>query len=267
MTSRLAEILQTKRRDLEHTFRTVRRAELQRFANIERPSLADSIRSDGGIRVIAEIKRCSPSAGPIRADADPVEVARNYVNGQADALSVLTDTPYFGGKIEDLWNVTDFLASHRRSVPVLRKDFTIHPIQILEAAEAGASAILLIVAALQPDELRRFRDLARLAGLDAIFEVHDANELEIALDADATIIGVNNRDLHTFTTDLNVSERLIPEIPEGVIAIAESGIYTASDIERVLIAGADAVLVGEALMRTTDPEDLIGSFKAVRLVH
>jgi len=157
MSSRLEEILQTKRNDLQHAFRTVREAEFSRFADVPRPSFARALRGDGQISVIAEIKRRSPSAGAICADADPVEVARQYVNGQADALSVLTDTPYFGGRIADLWEVTEFLQNHRRNVPVLRKDFTVHPIQILEAAEAGASAVLLIVAALQSDELRAFR--------------------------------------------------------------------------------------------------------------
>lgn len=263
MSSRLEEILQTKRHDLQHAFRTVREAEFSRFNAVPRPSFARALRTDGQISVIAEIKRRSPSAGAIRADADPVEIARQYVNGQADALSVLTDTPYFGGKMADLWEVTEFLQNHRRNVPVLRKDFTVHPIQILEAAEAGASAILLIVAALRPDELRAFRDFAALAGLDAIFEVHNARELEIAIHCDAAIIGVNNRNLHTFQTDLAVSDHLIPEIPDSVIAISESGIYTPADIERVLTAGADAVLVGEALMREDDPEGLIGSFKDV----
>jgi indole-3-glycerol phosphate synthase len=196
------------------------------------------------VGVIAEVKRRSPSAGAIREEADPVETALLYEKGGASAISVLTDLEYFGGTLGDIERVT----SHTK-LPVIRKDFIIDELQILEARNAGASAVLLIVRLLGRESLRALRDIAHEAGMVALVEVHDDEELDIAIDSGARIIGVNNRDLDTLTIDLAVSERLIPRIPKGVTAVAESGLRSPDDVRRMADAGADAVLVGEALMR------------------
>ncbi|TVR46952.1 MAG: indole-3-glycerol-phosphate synthase, partial [Puniceicoccaceae bacterium] len=189
--------------------------------------------------------------------ADPRDQAIRYREGGADALSVLTDERYFGGTLADLQAVSNHLGP--KGPPRLRKDFTIHPLQILEALEAGASAILLIVRALEDDALLRLREAADAAGLASLFEIHSEPELERALRAGASIIGVNNRDLAAFRTDLALSERLIPQIPAPIVRISESGIATAADAARARAAGADAILVGEALMRAPDPAELLGA--------
>jgi indole-3-glycerol phosphate synthase len=198
-------------------------------------------------RVIAEIKRCSPSRGEIRPDFDPVMIAKAYAEAGAAAISVLTDERYFGGHLE-------YLEAVRRAVPLplLRKDFIVDPYQVDEARAAGADAVLLIAGALTPAELRALRERAAGLGLDALVEVHDAGQLESALAAGADLIGINNRDLRTFEVDLGVTERLAAEMPEGVVAVAESGIFSAGDVERLEAAGAQAFLVGEALMREED---------------
>ena len=266
MSNKLDEIMASKRREMESRIRPVRNRELERFRELHQQSfrMATAIQSAESLAVIAEIKRKSPSAGDISLTLDAVEQARLYVNGEADALSVLTDEPFFGGKLEDLWNVSDFLAQHRRNTPCLRKDFMIHPIQVLEAAEAGASAILIIVRALPVDDMKRLREAADLAGMDSLYEVHSESELEVALSLDPAIVGVNNRDLSRFVTDLALSESLIPQIPNGILTVSESGIFTAEDSGRAYAAGADAVLVGEALVRASDPEELIQELKNVR---
>ncbi|MGF1531621.1 MAG: indole-3-glycerol phosphate synthase TrpC [Puniceicoccaceae bacterium] len=253
MPTSLEEIIAQKHLELKPRLRRVRDEELARFASFPRISFRRAI-SASAPGIIGEIKRRSPSAGAICDDADPVEYARNYVNAGIDAISVLTDQTFFGGDIQDLCEVTDFLRHHQRAVPVLRKDFTVHPLQILEAAEAGASAILLIAAALNRDTLLELYRCAELAGLDAIFEVHNQTELDLVLSCEPRIVGVNNRNLHTFSVDLSTSEALIPLIPDDIVSIAESGIFTDSDLQRVAASGARAILVGEALMRSPDPE-------------
>lgn len=198
--------------------------------------------------VIAEVKRRSPSKGEIRRDFEPIACARAYAAGGAAALSVLTDERYFGGHL-------DFLLPIRRAVslPILRKDFTIDPYQVDEARVAGADAVLLIVAALDPPRLAALRARAAELGLDALVEVHDERELDQALAAGAELVGVNNRDLRTFVTDLTVTERLAARAPAGTFLVAESGIAKAADWERLAKAGARAFLVGESLMREPDP--------------
>ena len=198
-------------------------------------------------RVIAEVKRRSPSRGEIRANFDPVVCAVAYAEGGAAAISVLTDESFFGGHL-------DFLAAVRGAVPVplLRKDFVIDAYQVDEARVAGADAVLLIAAALAPDALANLRERAEKLGLCALVEVHDEAELDAALAARARVIGINNRDLRTFETDLGVTERLAPRVSEGVVVVAESGIFTRSDMARLAASGADAFLVGEALMREAD---------------
>jgi len=203
-------------------------------------------------RIIAEMKPRSPSRGVIRADFDPVAIAKAYFEGGAAAISVLTDEPDFGGQLGTLDIV-------RRAVPLplLRKDFMVDAYQIDESRVAGADAILLIVAAFpgadSVAEIRRLKDRADELGLDALIEVHDDREFDIAVECGANFVGVNNRDLATFEVDLAISERLVGRAPDGVVVVAESGISKAKDVERLESAGVDAFLVGEALMREPDP--------------
>jgi indole-3-glycerol phosphate synthase len=224
---------------------------------------AAALRRPGEVRLLAEVKRRSPSAGEIRPGADPVEVARAYESGGAAALSVLTDRQFFGGEL-------DFLVRVREAVrlPVLRKDFVIDPLQVHEARAAGADAILLIVRILSDAQLAGLHGLARELGMDVLVEVHTAGEMERTLAAGCTLAGVNNRDLATFTTDLDLSIRLASTVDEEVTLVAESGIRTAADVDRLGAAGFDAILVGESLMRQPDlraaAAALVGRPKAPR---
>ena len=259
---KLAEIVAWKRREIAGRIRPVRDRELWIIAelNVKRPSFLEAIANPEHLNVIAEIKRKSPSAGDIAATVDASERARHYYNAGADALSVLTDERYFGGSLSDLWDVNDFLQSRQDARPTIRKDFMVHPIQVLEAAEAGAGAILIIVRALNDEEIRGIATAAETAGLDCLYEIHDESELERVLNMDARIVGVNNRDLTSFTTDLAVTERLIPMLPEPIVTVSESGIHTVEDATRARVAGADAVLVGEALMKAEDMDHLVAQF-------
>ena len=268
----LAEIIAHKRREIAPRARPVAAAELARTgaALPPPPSFARALRRpDRRLAVVAEIKRRSPSAGEIKADASAAEQARRYQAAGADALSVLTDLKYFGGTIDDLRAVTGVVGAAAPAVtpgragplPSLRKDFMVHPIQVLEAREAGASAVLLIVRVLSDDELTGLFAAAAAAGLDALFEIHDEADLARALRHGARIIGVNNRDLTSFTTDLAVSERLLPLIPPEITAVSESGIFTGADAARARAAGAHAILAGEALMKAADPSKLIAEFR------
>lgn len=211
----------------------------------------------GPARVIAEVKRASPSAGAIAAGLDAVAQARRYAAAGAAAISVLTDGPGFGGSLEDL-------AAVRAAVPtpLLRKDFVLDRYQLLEARLHGGDAALLIVAALDGPALRRLLGEAAALGLAALVEVHDAAELDRALEAGARLVGVNNRDLRTFAVDLAVSERLLPRLPAGVKGVAESGVRTPADARRLRAAGAANLLVGEALVRAADPGALLGELTA-----
>jgi indole-3-glycerol phosphate synthase len=208
------------------------------------------------VRVIAEVKKASPSKGVIRPDFDPVAIARSYEAGGAACLSVLTDEPFFQGSLDDLRAVRAAVG-----LPILRKDFLIDPYQVYEARAAGADAILLIVAAFAgesaggraPADMARLLTLARELGMDALVEVHTEAELAVALEAGADLIGINNRDLRTFETTLAVTERLAPRIPADRLVVSESGIGSQADLIRVARAGARAVLVGESLMRAPDP--------------
>lgn len=252
---KLQEIMAWKRQEVAARTRPVRDSELQRFCSGEHPHRFEkALRRESGLSIISEIKRKSPSAGAIAEQRDSVEQARLYYNAGTDAISVLTDEKYFGGTIKDLWGVNDLLGNREDSPPTLRKDFFVDRLQVLEAAEAGASCILIIVRALEDGAMDMLFEAANLAGLDAIFEVHEEQEVDRALNAGARIIGVNNRDLSRFVTDLAISEAIIPQLPENCIAISESGIFTLEDAERAFATGADAILVGEALMRMKDPE-------------
>ena len=264
MSDKLTEIMAWKRREIAPLLRPVSETELaQLHGSLPRPpSFAGALkRADGKLAVISEIKRRSPSAGEIKAGALAIDQARRYRTAGADALSILTDQQFFGGTLQDLREVTAEFGRSLPAPPCLRKDFMVHPIQVLEAREAGASAILIIVRALDDVEIATLFNAAKAAGLDALFEIHHEKELERALRHGARIIGVNNRDLAIFKTDLGLSERLIPQFPPDVIAVSESGIFTAADAGRARSAGAHAVLVGEALMKAEDPAALLSEFR------
>lgn len=205
------------------------------------------IRRDGQICLIAEIKKASPSKGLIREDFQPLALARTYHQAGAAALSVLTEDQFFLGRPEYIRTI-----SAEVPLPILNKDFFIDEGQIFEAAYQGAAAVLLIMAILDAATARRFLQLAHALDLDCLVEVHTADELDRALEIGAEIIGINNRDLRTFDVDLGVSEALIPRIPKDKIVVAESGIQTHADVERLRQAGAHAVLIGETFMRSDD---------------
>lgn len=260
MSDKLTEIMAHKRMEIAPRMRDVSLAELAELnASLPTPpSFAQALRrTDGQLAVIAEIKRRSPSAGAIATGIAAPDQAVKYRTAGASALSVLTDTKYFGGELNDLRSVTQLFREQPPAIPCLRKDFMVHPIQVREAREAGASAILIIVRALDDDEISQLHLAAKAAGLDALFEIHNQDELRRAVAHGAGIIGVNNRDLAIFKTDLALSERLIPQFPSGVIAVSESGIATAVDAARARIAGAHAVLVGESLMKAPDTAALL----------
>jgi indole-3-glycerol phosphate synthase len=241
----LAQIVEQKRLELRHRAADVEQRAGESIA--ARRDFAGAItRSDPA--VIAEIKRASPSRGVLSENFEPAAVALAYQRGGAAALSVLTDEKHFGGSLSDL-------ESARRSVtlPVLRKDFTIDRYHVHEAAAHGADAILLIAAILTEREMRDFRELAEQYCMAALVEIHDAEELKPAVDSGARIIGVNNRDLRTFEVNLNVSLRLEDKIPGGVVRVAESGIHSAADVRQLRAAGYQAFLVGEHLMKSSDP--------------
>jgi indole-3-glycerol phosphate synthase len=201
-----------------------------------------------GPAVIAEIKKASPSASVIRADFQPAAIAASYAAAGAACLSVLTDERWFQGSDRCLAEARAACA-----LPVLRKDFTVDPWQVYESRALGADCILLIAAALGRGELQDLHGLAQDIGLDVLVEVHDERELADALAGGAELVGVNNRDLHRFTTDLGVSERLRPLIPEEKIMVSESGIHSRDDVERLRRCAVDAFLVGEAFMRAAEP--------------
>jgi indole-3-glycerol phosphate synthase len=205
-----------------------------------------------GIAVIAELKKASPSLGLIRADFPVAELAKELEQAGAAALSVLTEEEFFAGSLADLRT-----ASSATGLPCLRKDFIVDPFQILEARANSADAVLLIVAALSSAELQLLHHEAREFGLDVLCEVHDQRELELALYAECDIIGVNSRDLRTFQVDLNNALRLAEHIPPGKIRVAESGIHSAADIQRLVAAGFDAFLIGESLMKAERPGEAL----------
>lgn len=251
----LETIVEQKRREVERLPRRPVSVATLRDAVVARGGVRDFLRAlrrprRGKLALIAEVKKASPSAGVICADFDPVRIAAEYEAAGASCLSVLTDERFFQGSL-------DYLRQIRTAVklPLLRKDFIIDERQLLEAIEAGADAVLLIVAILDDAGLRRFHELATGAGLAALVEVHGVTELDRALAAGATLIGVNNRDLKTFKVDLATTERLAERLraaaPTGdQLLVAESGIHTRADVERLARCGAGAILVGESLMRS-----------------
>jgi indole-3-glycerol phosphate synthase len=202
-----------------------------------------------GVSVIAEHKRRSPSAGAIREGATVTELVCAYERGGAAALSILTEREFFGGSLEDLRE-----ARAATALPILRKDFVVDPYQVYESAAAGADAILLIVAALDPDDLARLHSEALAIDLDVLVEVHDEEELDVALELDAEVIGINNRDLEDFTVDTSRTFELLADVPAGKTVVSESGYTTREQIDELERVGVDAVLIGESLMRAPDPE-------------
>ena len=213
------------------------------------------------VGLIAEVKRRSPSQGAIREDLDPVAHARGYVRGGAVAVSVLTDEAHFGGSLDDLARVAAAVP-----VPVLRKDFILDELQIMEARAAGASAVLLIARILEPDRMKALARAAQQWGLATLIEVHDAGELEPALAARPGVLGINARDLSTFVVDLEGAKQLIARVPSGVPVVAESGVETRSDVEQLAAAGADFVLVGTSVARHHNPEAAVRALTGVRRV-
>ena len=224
------------------------RPELERAAAARRPRDFRAALAASPPAVIAEIKKASPSRGVLAEDFRPAETARAYERGGAAALSVLTDEPFFQGRLEDM-----VAARAAVSLPVLRKDFTLGEVHILEAAAHGADAILLIAALLDAGDLRRLREFAAGLGVAALVEVHDERELFAAAESGADVIGVNNRDLRTFRVSLETSLRLAERIPPTAVRVSESGIHTAEDVRKLRDAGFQAFLVGEHLMKSPDP--------------
>jgi indole-3-glycerol phosphate synthase len=244
----LARIVATKREELARMGPSLENWERQ--ADVGRRTRRD-FRAALAARVpavIAEIKKASPSKGIHSADFDSAAIARRYEAGGAAALSVLTDARHFQGSLDDLRK-----ARAAAPLPVLRKDFTIDPLHVLEAAANGADAILLIAAILTGREIREFRELAARHGMAALVEVHNRRELDAAIAAGADLIGVNNRDLSTFEVTLETSLELAAHMPEGAVRVSESGIHSPGDVRRLLDAGYHAFLVGEHLMRSGDP--------------
>lgn len=251
--NRLTPILEQKQREVARLLPRadhLRQAALLRndfrgFAAALDQGRAEDSQAPLGLGLIAEVKKASPSAGIIAADFDPVRIGEQYEAAGAHAISVLTDEQFFKGHLSYLTNVRRAV-----SIPCLRKDFIIHESQIFEASVAGADAILLIVAALDDTQLRHLFQVAEMCQLDVLVEVHDLAELDRALELDAKLIGVNNRNLTTFEVDLETTVRLSEQVPDDVLLVAESGLKTRQDTQRVFDAGCNAILVGESLMRT-----------------
>ncbi|PKH45569.1 indole-3-glycerol-phosphate synthase [Dehalococcoides mccartyi] len=238
--------------DLERRKMRLPLAKLQELAlDIPYPPIDMAMKLKGRqVRLIAEVKKASPSKGIIRSDFDPVDIAGIYARNGASAISVLTEEHHFMGSLDNLKKIRESGVASK--LPLLRKDFIHDPYQVYESRLYGADAILLIVAMLSPERLQELLSLSHKLGMKCLVEVHTRSELEIALESNARIIGLNNRDLHTFKIDLTVTERLRPLIPPECIVVSESGIQTRADISRLEELGVDAVLVGEALTASVD---------------
>jgi indole-3-glycerol phosphate synthase len=258
----LSEIIKEKRREIDNSKSKISQEKL--ISNIKGLSphrrynfFKNSISKPDRIHLIAEVKKASPSAGVIRKDFDPVKIASIYETKGASAISVLTDKRFFEGELSHLVNIKKNL-----SLPILRKDFIIDEYQIYESIFAGADAALLITGLLSDEELKRFVKIGRQYQIDFLVEVHSEEDVEKAIDAKCEIIGINNRDLHTFKVDIKTTQRLLKIIPEGKITVSESGIRTREDILYLKSLGINAVLIGEVFMRSEDigkrVQELIG---------
>jgi indole-3-glycerol phosphate synthase len=245
----LDKIVATKRREIDEARRRVPEAELRRRL-AEAPPPRDffaALARPGAIRLIAEVKKASPSAGVIREDFDPVAIAKTYEAHGAACISVLTDEPYFQGRLEYLTQVRAAVA-----LPVLRKDFILDSYQLLEARAAGADAVLLIAECLDDCMLRKLHNETIDLGMTPLVELYEPENLQRVLDAGATLVGVNNRDLRTFTVNLEHTLRLRPNVSANCVMVSESGVKTHADVQRLQAAGIDAILVGESLMHEPD---------------
>jgi indole-3-glycerol phosphate synthase len=255
----LAEILRRKREDVAELLRTrtedsIRNNALRVRERAEPHRLRKTLAAKNPeLKIIGEYKRRSPSKGIIRENLPPADVASIYQKAGACAISVLTEKHFFGGSIEDLREIRA-----ATSLPLLRKDFIIHPVQLFEAAEAGADAVLLIVAALDDEALQKLRSISeKELGLDALVEVHTKEEMDRAANCGAQIIGINNRDLTTFEVSLSTSEALVRSAPEKALLISESGLKTGEDLNRLRTLGFDGFLIGETLMQSDNPGDAL----------
>ncbi|MDI6871474.1 MAG: indole-3-glycerol phosphate synthase TrpC [Bacillota bacterium] len=251
----LSAILEAKRAEVRRARRRVPEAILAASPRPARRDFSASLRQEG-LSVIAEVKRASPSRGPLAPDLDLGWLVSRYEAGGAAAVSVLTDGRFFAGSLADLRAIRELT-----SLPLLRKDFLIDPYQVVEAAAAGADAVLLIVACLSAPQLSELLAAAEEQGLAALVEVHTPAELQTAVAAGARIVGLNNRDLHTFAVDPGTTLRLLPEVPRGCLVVAESGLRQPEEAAALARAGVDAVLVGEALVKSPDPAGLIRAFR------
>jgi indole-3-glycerol phosphate synthase len=258
-TNFLDRILHTKRLEIEH----LKHQRLTIAGTDIRPrrGFADKIQRSDRLAIVAEVKKASPSKGVIQPDFHPVTTAKTYETAGATCISVLTDRDYFMGSIKDLLAVRQEV-----TIPVLRKDFIIDEVQVDEAYLSGADAILLICAALSRERLRELSNYARGLELDVLVEIHSEPELSAALAADASVIGVNNRDLTTFDVHLETSERLIPMVPKNIPTLAESGIRNADDAARMAACGASGILVGESLMRAGAPDSMSAALKSLQII-
>lgn len=261
----LQRILKAKREEVAARKKEIRADVLARRAEELSANGSEASRgffyrlSEGSnVQIIAEVKRRSPSKGPLKEQIEPASLAVKYETGGAAAVSVLTDEPFFGGTLLDLQKAREAV-----SLPVLRKDFIIDSYQIDEAKVWGADAVLLIVAALGDSQLKDLLDRSQQLGLDALVEVHTEKELEKALSVGARIVGINNRDLRTFHTTLDVTVRLARHVPKNVVLVSESGIATRDDVIRLAEVGADAILVGETFVRSPQPIDAVAALAGV----
>ena len=254
----LAAIVAAKREEVRGLRPRGRELEAEALAAPPPRDFAGALRGGTHVALIAECKRRSPGGGEIHPGLDPATLARTYEAAGAMALSVLTDAPFFGGSLADL-----AAARAATALPVLRKDFTLHPLQVVEARAAGADAVLLIVRILDDNALRALHALAMELGMAVLVEAHDEGEVERALQAGARIVGINNRDLATFGTDPGTTMRLIEHVGPEVIVVSESGIRSREDVTRLGAVGVDAVLVGETLLRSRDPGATAGELARV----
>ena len=252
MPTILDRIVEVKRLEVErHMAQTPLTALEERIRELPLPLNLSGALMAAGPRLIAECKKASPSRGLLREDYDPAALATSYAENGAAAISVLTERDHFQGGLEHMESVKE--ATRPWALPVLRKDFLFDPYQVYEARAHGADAILLIVAILSPEQLGELLGVCRSMWVQALTEVHTEEEMDAAVAAGAEIIGINNRDLHTFTTDISLTERLASRAPQGRILVSESGIHSRDDVVRLGRAGVHAVLVGEALVTAPDP--------------
>ncbi len=245
----LQEIIRSKRQEVkQRKSKSVLLDYKARIRDLPTPrGFRSALEQPVSVRLITEIKKASPSIGILRERFDPLEIAKLYESNGAVALSVLTDEPFFKGKLSQLTEIQKI-----SRLPLLQKDFILDEFQLYEARVYGADAVLLITAILEPSQLIEYQAVAHELGQDALVEVHTHKEVEQALKSDAGIIGINNRNLETFETDLNVTFSLIKEIPDDRVVVSESAIGTHKDVERLLEAGADALLIGESLLKAKD---------------